>query len=1059
MSKMQNFKKYSTKAAAWIMSVMMVITGVNLPSNVIVSAAEEDVFEVTETEETVAEDEENVEDEIISEDEEVKEDEIVIEEEVTEDETDIEEEEITEDEIDIEEDETAEDEIVSEDVELTEDEIVAEDEELTEDEIISEEEISDDEPVVEDESVEGAVPMKGKMLDVSWEITEDGELILTGYGDYKSFGTAAVDPEWCADEYVELITSATVDLAGSAMATDMFKGLKNLKTVDFTKFDMSKVVNTSYMFLNCESLESVDFTGTNASKVVNTSYMFSGCKSLEKVNFSGFSFKDSCDSQSMFSDCQSLETLDLSGCDVSNISTATEMFSNCFALKNINLNTYGEWKPNMVFGMFTSCSSLESLDLSNVNLENVSSEMGFMYFLSGCTGLQYIRSPYNNKFEIELPPVSNAPANWFDENYNQTDAIPVADASHLFVKYNSDVWSAHITESNTNITEDIWVGTLGHYQYTGKAIKPKVSVFDGPVRLTEGKDYKLTYKNNKNYVASTSKKQPSVTVTGIGNYKFKVVKNFAIVPATLANADWWSMPEILTFTGKDIKPVPKLSSDAKLKPTKKDYTVSYYKAVYNSASSKWDKTDSVKALKEAGNYIIELTGKKNFSGKVQFHVSVQARKDLSKVKVTNIPVIKVGVGIAPSHPVVKDGKKIIAESEYIIENFDEEAFATTGKKTATIKAKDTSEYFGSKTFTYTVTGTSIKGGEVTFPETLYYVYVEDGYKPTFTLKVGGKTLTKGTDYTAEFKNNKNAGKITVIITGIGTYSGTIKTTVKIPPRDISSVGVLNVFLNGNKAVDGEKNPVFFEKGGVKCDVKVESDLLFIKETLKNGKDYTLSFKNNKALGTATVTVKGKGNYKGSKSVDFEIVAKPLYKVNVDVKDVKYKYDAKNGNYRTTLTLTDTNGKKLEAGKDYDKNFEYVVVSDSSNSYKTGDKLTGSENLKSGTVVRAIAKGKGSYSGTAAVSFRITDGDISKAKVKVKSQTYTGKSIIVNPKDITIKDGSKELVYGTDYAVIPGSYSNNVNKGTASFTIKGLNNYGGTKKVTFKITQQIFNFAK
>ena len=40
VSKMQNFKKYSTKAAAWIMSVMMVITGVNLPSNVIVSAAE-----------------------------------------------------------------------------------------------------------------------------------------------------------------------------------------------------------------------------------------------------------------------------------------------------------------------------------------------------------------------------------------------------------------------------------------------------------------------------------------------------------------------------------------------------------------------------------------------------------------------------------------------------------------------------------------------------------------------------------------------------------------------------------------------------------------------------------------------------------------------------------------------------------------------------------------------------------------------------------------------------------------------------------------------------------
>ena len=44
---------------------------------------------------------------------------------------------------------------------------------------------------------------------------------------------------------------------------------------------------------------------------------------------------------------------------------------------------------------------------------------------------------------------------------------------------------------------------------------------------------------------------------------------------------------------------------------------------------------------------------------------------------------------------------------------------------------------------------------------------------------------------------------------------------------------------------------------------------------KNGTDYTLSYKNNTKIGTATVTVKGKGKLSGTKSVTFKINAKPI----------------------------------------------------------------------------------------------------------------------------------------------------------------------------------------
>ena len=64
------------------------------------------------------------------------------------------------------------------------------------------------------------------------------------------------------------------------------------------------------------------------------------------------------------------------------------------------------------------------------------------------------------------------------------------------------------------------------YYYDGEAKKPKVTVKLSGKTLKANKDYKLTYKNNKNIGTAT------VTVTGIGNYAGTVKKTFKIVAAT-----------------------------------------------------------------------------------------------------------------------------------------------------------------------------------------------------------------------------------------------------------------------------------------------------------------------------------------------------------------------------------------------------------------------------------------------------------------------------------------------------------------------------------------------
>ena len=66
-----------------------------------------------------------------------------------------------------------------------------------------------------------------------------------------------------------------------------------------------------------------------------------------------------------------------------------------------------------------------------------------------------------------------------------------------------------------------------------------------------------------------------------------------------------------------------------------------------------------------------------------------------------------------------------------------------------------------------------------------YVYDGKAKKPSVTVKLGGKTLKNGTDYTVSYSNNKNIGTATVKIVGKGDYTGTIGKTFKISPVKMS----------------------------------------------------------------------------------------------------------------------------------------------------------------------------------------------------------------------------------------------------------------------------------
>lgn len=79
-----------------------------------------------------------------------------------------------------------------------------------------------------------------------------------------------------------------------------------------------------------------------------------------------------------------------------------------------------------------------------------------------------------------------------------------------------------ITGSSTHVSS-LSIGVSG-CTYTGKARKPNPVVRDGSVKLVKGRDYKVSYSNNKKVGRA------SVKVTGIGSYYGSTTRYFSIKP-------------------------------------------------------------------------------------------------------------------------------------------------------------------------------------------------------------------------------------------------------------------------------------------------------------------------------------------------------------------------------------------------------------------------------------------------------------------------------------------------------------------------------------------------
>lgn len=197
-----------------------------------------------------------------------------------------------------------------------------------------------------------------------------------------------------------------------------------------------------------------------------------------------------------------------------------------------------------------------------------------------------------------------------------------------------------------------------------------------------------------------------------------------------------------------------------------------------------------------------------------------------------------------------------------------------------------------------------------------YTYTGSAVKPSVTVKTAEGTEIDKSNYEVSYENNVNAGTATVTVKGINNYEGSVSAAFTIKPRSITDTKVAFFKLHVNKTPS--------------------LNVTYKNKTIKSGRDYTISVANNTKAGkTVTVTVKGKGNFTGTKTL--KKIAYPNKVVGISGTDrkttslkLKFKSQSKDSVTGYKIYKCDSDGKNLK----YYKTFKSAsgVVS----SYKAGD---------------------------------------------------------------------------------------------------------------------------
>ena len=494
--------------------------------------------------------------------------------------------------------------------------------------------------------------------------------------------------------------------------------------------------------------------------------------------------------------------------------------------------------------------------------------------------------------------------------------------------------------------------------YSGGVQVPDITITgtnaDGTtVSLLEGTDYEITFytsaARSQSYAIDETEIVDSGTyyyrVTGTNSCTGTLTGSFAIEPVDISSG-YEIECETLTYTGSAQTPKIILVNASDDSETISDgYTLTYYSdAAYTTTTT----------VVNAGTYYVKVEGTgTNVSG--SFYSSFEMGKaNLSETTISASDQKYTGSAVTPELTVLFNGITLTKDTDYTA-TFSNNIYVGTAKITITASSTSTN-FTGSNTGTFRI-GYDLTDAQVSVEDT-EYTYDGETHIPTITVRMD----LDGDD---EYETEVNASNYTVTILnseGAQTEAPTDADTYTISAAGNDDTEYINAvtatYVINPASITGytmslSSTSYSYTGSAFRPTVTVEG--------LTENTDFSVTYRDNISVGTATVVVTGINNYTGTKYLYFtilqgdsetQITITPVVTSVVSVTVERYVAEGKtvsrNGvNYKVTgentvvvdSAASKTKGKITIPSKVSISGRNFKVVSVSSGAFKNNDNIT------------------------------------------------------------------------------------------------------------------------
>ena len=923
-----------------------------------------------------------------------------------------------------------------------------------------------------------------------YHVLDDGTLTICEclMWDYSNvvFPTEATNPKTgetikvTAVNNIEFVDSNTVRSVTipDEIVTLRERAFYNLKSLEKVTLGAGITALPEDCFYGCEKLTTINLD--NITSYGTSCLRYSGINSLKLNNNTSFS-------NAAFIYTTNLKDVTLP----TNISTIVEdMFAGCTSLTSLTI-------PNTVTSIetaaFYKCTKLELTVPESVTSfgESCFEDVKMVYCTSNSACAKYCEE---NGVKYKLTDVDPPNASDFEVTFSEESCVysgienkpevtvyykgkelwgasPYVDNPDYSVQYTNNINAGtasvvitgmgdYIGTKVVNFTIDPLTltskssrinfadGSMGQYTCTGSEIKPKINVFknDYDTRLTEGKDYTVSYSDNKNVGTGTIK------VTFMGNYTGSISRTFTINPAHQHTFGSWRITKRPTCT---------TDGEQKRSCTSKD--CGYY-------------TETAKIPAKGHSYMITSEADPCTGGKVTYTCSICGDSYTEDVAAQGHKYVDTVVA-----PTCTTGGYTLHTCSVCKKAYKDNETQPTGHKYITNTVEATCETDGyteekcSNCDYYTKTIIPKKGHTPSSEWTVIKqpTCSEAGeqvrYCTTCNKVVERKTIDKLAHTPADewiitkqptcAESGEQVRYCTICdeiaekqgITKLPHtqsdwiidkeaapgIAGSMHTECTVCHTRLETATIPALARIDISGADATLSTSIYEYDG---GYKKPGVVVKINDTsLVAGKDYTVSYINNKKIGTATVIVNGIGQYTGSVSKNFTI--NPA-KQNIQKLETRYGgffVDwAQKGSatgyeiqYATNYGFTNAETKKLTANRPDTATIGGL--------YRGRNYFV---RVRSYTIVR----GSTYYGEWSPIKNVVTASkNMSSVSISnISTKSFTGKAITQPAK---LKYNGSTLKNGRDYTV---SYSSNKKVGTATIKFTGKGSYGGVVTKTFKI---------